>query len=232
MEEDKNAFMKKLISLFLFFAFVNLFSQEYHFDYSIESQINRIKPNKENTISTSFYDSKNKISLNLTRYNEKLRAIIYDEQKKLRHSFKVTEAKGFVTFEYTHTNDFSKEKKGHRDNEDILEVNQIDSLQYQITAFKNEKKTKKRFTALVTLEHSKFDYLEIHVDHAKCDEMMEKVRKFLNPNFIYSVKKISLNYHSTGYSYDDLLKIQNVDFSLRVPDKLIIKEFDFLGEFQ
>ena len=183
-------------------------------------------------MSTSFYDSKDNASLSITKYNEKVRAAIYDDDKNLRHSFKVTPDKGSFIFEYTHTNDFNKDKKRHLNNEDILEVNQIDSLQYEIIAFKNEKRTKKRFTVIITLEKSKFNYMDIHVDHVKTKEIEEKIKKFLDPNSNYSIKKIHVNYHSTGYVFDTLLKIQNVDFSLKVPEKLIIKDFDFFGEFQ
>ncbi|MDQ0595158.1 hypothetical protein QFZ37_003527 [Chryseobacterium ginsenosidimutans] len=223
--------MKKIFLLFLVFTFINLFSQEYHFDYSIESQTTKTKPNKEKSISTSFYDSKNKIHLHIDKYNDKMRAVIYDKDKNLRHSFKVTESKGFVTFQYTHTNDFSKHKNKDIAKDDVLEVKKIDSLQYQIIAFKNEKRNKKRFTALVTLEKSKLNYLEIGVDHAQSDEMEQKVRKFLDLNSNYILKRMQVDY-STGYSYDSSLKIKNVDFSLKLPEKLIIKEFDFIGEFQ
>ncbi|MFC5871761.1 hypothetical protein ACFP3I_04135 [Chryseobacterium arachidis] len=170
--------------------------------------------------------------MQIDKYNDKLRGVIYDKDKNLRHSFKVTESKGFVTFEYIHTNDFNKEKHKDVANGDILEVNKIDSLQYQIIGYKNEKRTKKRFSALITLEKSKFNYLVIGIDHGKSDEMREKVKEFLDPNSIYAVKRIHIDYYSTGYSYDSSLKITNVDFSLKLPEKLTIKDFDFLGEFQ
>jgi hypothetical protein len=223
--------MKKLILLFLFFSFINLFSQEYHFDYSIETQTDKTKPDKEKTISTSFYDSKNKVHLHIDKYNDKMRAVIYDRIKNLRHSFKVTEGKGFVTFEYSHTNDFSKDKHKSIAEDDILEVVKRDSLQYQIVAWKNAKKKRKRFLAIVTLEKSKFNYLEIGIDHSGSEEIEEKVRQFLEPNSNYVVKRLQVDYW-TGYSFDSSFKIAKVDFTLKVPEKLIIKDFDFFGEFQ
>lgn len=223
--------MKKLALLFLVFTFINIFSQEYHFDYSIESQTNQITSNKEKSISTTFYDSKNNIHLHIDKYNNKLRGVIYDRNKDLRHSFKITETKGFVTFEYTHTNDFSKNKHKDPAKDDILEIKKTDSLQYQIIGYKNEKKTKKRFTAWVTLEKSKFNYLEIGIDHGRSDEMQEKVRELLDPNSNYIIKRMQVDY-STGYSYNSSLKITNVDFSLKLPEKLTIKDYDFFGEFQ
>ncbi|WP_415328120.1 hypothetical protein [Chryseobacterium sp. MMS23-Vi53] len=223
--------MKKLIPLFLLFISINLFSQEYHFDYSIESQTNQLEPKKEKTISTSFYDTKDKIHLRLTKYNNKLRATIYENDKHLRHSFKVTESKGSVTFEYTHTNDFSKNKNTSISRNDIIEVNKIDSLQYRVVAFKNKKKTKKRLEGIITLEKSKFNYLEMQLEHSKNDEIREKILKFLDPNSNYIITNMKLDY-SMGYSSETALKIQNVDFSLRVPEKLVIKEYDFFGEFQ
>jgi hypothetical protein len=223
--------MKKLILLFLFFSFINLFSQEYHFDYSIETQTDKTKPDKEKTISTSFYDSKNKVHLHIDKYNDKMRAVIYDRIKNLRHSFKVTEGKGFVTFEYSHTNDFSKDNHKSIAEDDILEVVKRDSLQYQIVAWKNAKKKRKRFSAIATLEKSKFNYLEIGIDHSGSEEIEEKVRQFLEPNSNYVVKSLQVDYW-TGYSFDSSFKIAKVDFKLKVPEKLIIKDFDFFGEFQ
>lgn len=223
--------MKKLIPLLLIFTFVHIFSQEYHFDYSIESQTNRIKPNKEKSISTTFYDIQDHIHLHIDKYNDKLRGAINDKNKNLRHFFKITEAKGSVTFEYTHTNDFSKNKNTSISRNDIIEVTKIDSLQYQIVAFKNKKKTKKRLTALITLEKSNFNYMEIYIEHSKTDEMRDKLKKFLDPNSNYIVKNMQLDY-SVGYFANISFKIEKVDFVLRVPEKLNIKDYDFFGEFQ
>lgn len=232
MEEDKNAFMKKLLPLFLTFIFTTIFSQEYHFDYSIESQTTQIKPDKEKSVSTAFYDSTNKIHLNIDRFNDQFKGIIYDKNKNLRHVFKVIPSKDFVTFEYMYTNDFSKDKHKDIANGDILEIKKMDSLQYQIIGYKNEKKTKKRFSVLISLEKSTFDYLELGIDHGKTDEMQKNVRAFLDPNSNYAVKRLQVDYHSTGYSYDSSLKIINVDFSLKLPKELIIKEYNVFGEFQ
>ncbi|WP_449386925.1 hypothetical protein [Chryseobacterium lineare] len=231
MEEDQVIPMKKLILSFLILFFSNIFSQEYHFDYSIESEMNQSKPYKEKSISTSFYDIKDNIHLHIDKYNDKLRGVIYDKNKNLRHSFKVTQSKGFVTFEYTHTNDFSKYKSKNIESNDILEVKKIDSLQYRLIAYKNEKKTKKRYTALVTLEKSKFNYLKLGIDHSGNEKMQNKLEEFLNPNINYIIKTMQVDYF-TGYFYDSLLKITNVDFSLKLPEKLVIKDYDYFGEFQ
>ncbi len=182
-------------------------------------------------ISTFFYDSKNKIHLYLTKYNDKLRASIYNKDKNLRHSFKVTETKGTVIFEYTHTNDFSKNKNTSISRNDVIEVNKIDSLHYQIIAFKNGNKKRKRLSAIVTLENSKFNYLNINLEHSKSDEMEKKIREFLDPNTNYILKNVRIEYPA-GSFYDTSLKIQSVDFFLKIPDTLVIKEFVFLGEFQ
>ena len=223
--------MKKLLPLFLTLIFTTIFSQEYHFDYSIETQTNQIKPNQEKSVSTAFYDSKDRVYLNLIKYNNKLRATIYDRDKHLVHSFKLTESKESVIFEYTHTNDFNADKHKSFSTNDIIEVTKIDSLKYQIVAFKNERKKKKRLTVLITLEKSDFNYLEVYVEHSKTDEMREKLKKFLDPNSNYIVKNMQLDY-PTGYYSDSSLKITNVDFSLKLPKELIIKKYDFFGEFQ
>ncbi|MDQ1161539.1 hypothetical protein QE422_001907 [Chryseobacterium sp. SORGH_AS 447] len=224
--------MKKLIPLFFILFFIRIFSQEYHFDYSIESQSNQTKPNKEKRISTSFYDSEKNVYLQLTKYDNRLRASIYDKAKHFRHSFKVTETKGSVIFEYTHTNDFSKSKNSSFSKNDIIEVNKIDSLHYEVIAFKNKKKTKRRLRAIVSLEKSKLNYLEIYIEHSKIDEMKNKIKQYLDlTSSNYIVTNIKLDY-SDGYSSEISYKITKVDFLLKLPEKLVVKEYNFIGEFQ
>ncbi|WP_294333025.1 hypothetical protein [uncultured Chryseobacterium sp.] len=224
--------MKKLIPLFFIFICMRIFSQEYHFDYSVESQENQTKPNKEKRISTSFYDTRNNVYLQLAKYDNRLRASIYDKDKYLRHSFKVTETKGSVIFEYTHTNDFSKSKNYSFSKNEIIEVNQIDSLHYEVVVFKNKKRTKRRLTAIVSLEKSKFNYLEMYIEHSKTDEMKNKIKQYLDlTSNHYIITNIKLDY-SEGYSSEISYKITNVDFLLKLPEKLIIKEYDFFNEFQ
>lgn len=224
--------MKKLIPLFFILSFVRIFSQEYHFDYLIESKTDQLKPQKEKTISTAFYDSKNNIYLQLTKYENKLRASIYDKDKFLRHVFKVTETKGSVMFQYMHTNDFNKHKNTSFSGNDIIQVNKIDSLHYQVIAFKNRKKTRIRLTALVSLEKSKFNYLEMYIEHSQTDEMKNKIKQHLDlTSNHYLIKNMKLDY-SEGYSCEISYKITDVNFLLRLPEKPTIKEYDFFGEFQ
>jgi len=225
--------MKKLILLFLVFVFINIFSQQYHFDYFIEKQINRIKPEEEKNTSNSFYDSKNKSKLFLNTYNEITRGFIYDKNTNLRHCFKVRRDNGSVAFEYAHTNDFRNKKNNKDDSKDnVLEIKRIDSLQYSIIVFKNEKKKRKRLVVLVNLEKSDFNNLDIEADYNRCDEIGEEISKLLDPNFNYRIKKLQVNY-SSGYIFETTIsRVQKVDLSLKLPEKLIIKEFDFFGEFQ
>lgn len=225
--------MKKLILFFLAFTFNNIFSQQYHFDYFIEKQINKVKPDKERIISNSFYDSNNKFKLTLDTYNEITRGFIFDKNTNLRHCFKVRRDNGSVSFQYVHTNDFSN-KKNNKDysKDDILEIKRIDSLQYSIIVFKNEKRKRKRFTAVVNLEKSDFNNLDIQADYNRCDEIGKEIGKLLDPRFNYNIKKLQINY-SSGYIFETTIsRIQKVDLSLKLPEKLIIKEFDFFGEFQ
>ncbi|EJL68748.1 hypothetical protein [Chryseobacterium populi] len=225
--------MKKLILLLLCLIFANLFSQEYHFDYFIEEVSNRTKPEKEQWISNSFYDSKNKFILDLVSFNNKTRAYIFEEGKELRHSFKVDQKNNMLSFEYTHSSDFEKRKKINESNKaNVFKITKVDSLRYEIIVFKDEKKKKKKFTALVNLEKSDFNYLNIHADYGRCDEIEEKLAELLDPDSKYIIKKMHLEY-SNGYFFDmAVTKIQKTNLILKIPEKLVMREFENWSEFE
>ncbi|KQT18342.1 hypothetical protein ASG31_06335 [Chryseobacterium sp. Leaf404] len=217
--------MRKIFTLFLCLISVTVFSQTYQFNYQIESHYNGGMSDGE-SVYTSFYDSKSKTQLSLRSFSGKLRAVIFDKEKNIRHLFKVTEEKGAVAFEYLNTikvdEDFNHIAK------DIIEVTKIDSLQYKIVGFVDEKKKKKRFSADVTLEKSKMSYLTVGVDHAKTEEMQEKLQKLLDSDSTYIVKKIKLHYN-TRVSYKIVNDFQVVDFKLSLPEKLNYKNDSYWG---
>ncbi len=82
------------------------------------------------------------------------------------------------------------------------------------------------------MEKSKFNYLEMYIEHSKTDEMKNKIKQYLDlTSNHYIITNIKLDY-SEGYSSEISYKITNVDFLLKLPEKLIIKEYDFFNEFQ
>ncbi|WP_312076173.1 hypothetical protein [Chryseobacterium sp.] len=75
---------------------------------------------------------------------KKLLAILFDENKLLRHCFKVSSGKENFTFSYSHTNDFSSEKKYHVKKE-YIDILKVDSLHFEITALKMKKGKQRNF---------------------------------------------------------------------------------------
>ena len=103
--------MKK--NLLLLFCFISsfVFSQKYHFDYFLKEQSDRIKPEKNQWLNESFYDSKNLNYLNILVQNNKIIAVIYEKEKHKRHVFKVNKLNNELSFVYNHTNQFPQPKK-------------------------------------------------------------------------------------------------------------------------
>lgn len=225
--------MKKNFLLLFCFISIITFSQEYHFDYFIQEHSTRLKPDKHQWVEESFYDSSNQNSLNLRTQNNKIIASIYDSKNDRRHVFKVNKLKDKIIFVYKHSNQYPQQQnKGDYDKENVIKVEKIDSLKYNVTVFKNSKLKKKKISAIVTLEKFEFNYLKYSADYGRTKEINEKIKSFLNPEFNYIIRNQKTKYHSSGYSFDESTqKIQQVDLTIVVPEKLIYKDFDYWTEF-
>ncbi|RKT01646.1 hypothetical protein [Chryseobacterium defluvii] len=220
-------------NLFVLFCFISIicYSQDYHFDYFIVRESTRIKPNKIEWTDHLFYDSKSGVALLLMTHNKKMRAYIYEQSKDRRHSFKVNQKKDLLSFEYTHTNNFGNEKK-IRDayKNDEFKITKVDSLHYEIIVFKDKKMKSKRITIMVGLEKSDFNYLNINADYGRCEEVENELAQLLGTDK-YMIKETHLEY-SGGYIFDkSIVKTQKIDLNLKVPEKLVVKEYDHWAEF-
>ncbi len=222
---------KNFLLLFCFFS-ITIFSQEYHFDYLIKGRSVRLKPKSQEWLSSSFYDSVKKIKLHIkTDGNNKTIATIYDKYKDVRHVFKVTQSEDKIFFTYVYSNLFNQEGQTKDHNaQDVIKAQKIDSLHYKIIAYKNAKLKKKKISIIVTLEKSDFNYLELEVDYSRENEMEKQLKSVLDPNYKYVIKNSQIEY-SSGYVFDKHIDIKKTDLTLKIPEKLVVREYNPWFEF-
>ncbi len=225
--------MKK--NLLLLFCFISLFgfSQKYHFDYFIKKQSNLDEPDKQQWIDDSFYDSVHHQSLLITTQNNKTIAIIYETETDRRHVFTVNKLKNTFTFDYKYSNQFPKpDKSVHYNKENVIRVEKTDPLTFNITVFKNSKLKRKKISAMVTLERSELNYINLNADYNRTDEINEKLKSFLEPDSNYIIKNEQIKYHSSGYTFNKSIQnIQKTDLTIVVPEQVILKEYDYGHDF-
>lgn len=217
--------MKICISAILCFYCTFLFSQTYNFDYAVESKAEN--NNLDNSIE--YYDSKNNARMSFEGSENKIFAVLFDENTRFRHCFKVTTVEENFIFNYSHSNDFSKEKN-YNIKKELISINKIDSLNFEIIGFKTKSRKTKKFIARLTLEKSDFNFLEISIDHANSEDMMKELIKLLPENAKFFIKKIKVEF-DTGVTYSNINTIRKINFSLIVPDKMNIVHYNPLKEF-
>lgn len=225
--------MKK--NLLFVFCFISsfVFSQEYHFDYFIREKSARVKPDKKEWIRESFYDSVNNKNLTLNTQNNKIIATIYEKENRIRHVFKVNKSKGNLTFVYKYSNYFPEPKTKDYNKENVIKVEKIDSLHFNIIVFKNERLKRKRISAIVEIEKSQFDYVNFSADYSRTDEINEKIKSFLNPKFKYFVSNQQTIYYISGYTLEESVQaIEKTDLNIIVPEKLVLKKYDYWSDFE
>jgi hypothetical protein len=225
--------MKKIFLLLFCFISSFAFSQEYHFDYFISEQSIRVKPDKQEWISESFYDSVNNKKLVLRTQNNKIIATIYEKKNRIRHVFKVNRLNDNFIFIYKYSNQFPEQKTKNDDKENVIKVEKIDSLHYSIIVFKNARLKRKKISGIVKVEKSQFDYVNFSADYSRTDEINEKIKSFLNPKFKYIVRSQQTKYYNSGYSFEESTqKIEKTNLNIIVPKKLIVKEYNYWSDFE
>ncbi|MCY0976696.1 hypothetical protein PGH12_05980 [Chryseobacterium wangxinyae] len=225
--------MKKIFLLFLCFVSSITFSQEYHFDYFITEKHTDIKPQKREWINESFYDPFTNKSLSLRTQNDKIIGIIYEEENRKRHVFKVDQYKDKLTLTYKFSNQFPKKRKRKCKNKDVFKVEKIDSLLYDVILFKNSKLNKKKMSTRLKIEKNEFNKVYFSTENCRDEEVSEKIKKDLDPKFMYIVTSVQKNYHSSGHLFEDKIqKIQKTSLIIVIPQKLKYKKIDYSTDFE
>lgn len=226
--------MKKLIPLFFILSFIRIFSQEYHFDYFIKHKDIRTQPDRQQWVTDFFYDSATKARLVLQVRDKKITGTIFQKDQNRRHVFNVIQSEDHISFVYKHTNQFKDNESnfGDSNKENVIKAEKIDSANYRITAFKNSRLKHKKISLLVTLEKSDLNYTHIGADYTRTDEMEEKLKELLDPGSKYVIRREQIQY-SSGYLFDNALTgIQKVDLTIKIPEKLILKEYSYGSDIE
>lgn len=218
--------MKIKLSLAILLFIFAAKAQTYHFDYAVES---KYAHNQDNS-SAEYHDSVNNTNMHFVQDGQRLIAILFDENKRLRHCFKVSSGKENFTFNYSHTNDFSSEKNYHV-NKEYIDILKVDDLHFEIIAFKNKKRKAKKFVANIVLEKSDFNFLTISIDHVNSTDIIDKLQKLLPENSKFIIKKIKVEY-DTGHSFSQENTLRKVNFSLSVPENMIVRKYEPWKEFE
>jgi len=226
--------MKKNFLLLFWFISMITFSQEYHFDYFITEHSSRFKPDNQQWVTECFYDSVHKKKLFIIGQNNKMIASIYEKENNRRHVFTVKKSKDKTTFVYKHSNQYPQQQSRKDYNrENMIQVQRLDSLKYNVTVFKNSKFKKKKISAIVTLEKSEFDYINFTADYNRTDEINEKIKSLLNPKFNYIISNQQKKYNSSDYIFEESIqKIQKTDLTIVVPKNLVMTEYSYWSDFE
>ncbi|KQT22598.1 hypothetical protein ASG22_15190 [Chryseobacterium sp. Leaf405] len=224
MEEDKNAFMKKLISLFLFFAFVTIFSQEYHFDYYInyKNEIRRDNIPELHFSNEIINSNDHSYAIRFTNGQDKgFVAKIHDFTSNVEHHFILKNIKFPLKSEdfiYQYSvkfpdvkNQFEEEIKRRTFNFQFIK-NENDSDYYKIKEFKNNKLKKTRKEANVELQKFENDLSYIALRALFDAHEIDKQIKF-EENYI--VKSASNKFENYEIKLE-LIAVEPQDFEIKV----------------
>lgn len=222
----------KLLFLSLLVS-ISTFSQEYHFDYFISENKKR---EKQEWISQMFINSATQQALYLRVENNKIVASLYNEAHNTQHLFKVDKKGEKYSFIYSHSKQFLPQTSSKEfAKENVIKVEKIDSLNFNVNVFKNSKLKNKILSAQVTVEPSDFNYIKFFADYTRTDEIDEKIKAYLNPNQKYKIKyeRLTKPNNNLGQTvvWNMDVNAEKVELKVVVPEKLIIKDATY-NDFQ
>lgn len=219
--------------LLLFCLFSQLcYSQEYHFDYFVKEKSIHLKSVKSEWFSHWFYNSASGTKIYLENQNNKTIAVLYSEDQKLKHIFKVNKLKEQINFVYKHSR---KLNEGHipttpYKGKEVFEIKKLDSLKYSFVVFKDSKRKKKEIDAVVNLDIGEFEYIDFRIDHIITREAEKQLKNLINKNQKYIVKSVEYKYNSKYNRINSFEVIQKVDLIVEVPK--ILNEPNHWSDFE
>jgi len=85
--------------------------------------------------------------------------------------------------------------------------------------------------AKIILEKSDFNFLAISIEHVNSTDIIDKLQKLLPEKSKFVVKKIKVEY-DTGHSFSQENTLRKVNFSLYVPENMIVRKYEPWKEFE
>lgn len=212
--------MKKLLTSILCFIVTFLFSQTYHFNYSLE--IKRYGPAKKDVweFGSVFFDTKSNTKMSFYNDSAQLKAILHDQPREMSHVYWVEVGKENTKFKYSQSNTYS-EKSMQVGNPYFIDIEQLAPLNFRVDiyVYTNEKKTKKKkkVSALITLEKSDFEYLEIKSDFFGATYIKDRILAMLPSDSKYHISKVEEEF-SDGSKYTFINTLRTTDITLTIPE--------------
>ena len=212
--------MKKLLTAIFCFIATLLFSQTYHFNYSLESK--RFGPEKKDVwdFGSVFFDSKSNTKMSFYYDADQLKAILHDQPREMTHLYNVEAGKENTKFKYLHSNSYS-EKSMYVENPYFIDVEQLGPLLFKVNVYvyNNEKKTKKhkKVSAVITLEKAEFEYFLIKSDFLGATYIKERILAMLPADSKYYISKVEEEF-SDGSKYTHINTLQTTDITLTIPE--------------
>ncbi|UFH31815.1 hypothetical protein LNP04_17895 [Chryseobacterium sp. C-71] len=224
--------MRNFFLILLCFVSTLVLSQEYHFDYFVKEKSVHLKSVKSEWFNDWFYNSTSDTKIYLENYNNKTIAILYSEDKKLKHIFKVNKLKEQINFVYKHSRRLNESDipttpyKG----KEVFEIKKLDSLKYSFAVFKDSKRKKKEIDAVINLDIGEFEYIDFRIDHIITREAEKHLKNLLNQNQKYIVRSVDYKYNSKYNRINSFESIQKVNLTVEVPE--ILKEPNHWSDFE
>lgn len=212
--------MKKLLTAIFCFIVALLFSQTYHFNYSLESK--RFGPEKKDVwdFGSVFFDSKSNTKMSFYYDADQLKAIIHDQPREMSHLYNVEVGRENTKFKYLHSNSYS-EKSLNEENPYLVEIEQLAPLDFRVDiyVYTNEKKTKKKkkVSEFITLAKSDFEYFKINADFYDENYVKPRILAMLPSDSKYYISKV-LEEFSDRNKYTHINTLQTTDITLTIPE--------------
>lgn len=214
------------IFFFILFIFTSIisFSHVYHFDYFIKEKTTGTKPKKIEWFDDWFYNTKTGEKLSIKNENNKIIAILYPIDQRIKHIFKVNKIKdqNYFIYKYSRQVNLGDTPARPYKGKEVFDIKQLDSLHYNFVVFKNSQRKKKEIDAIIKLEIGEFDYIDFGIDYIITFDGEIQLKRILNPEYKYFIKSTEYRYNSKFSTTKSVELIQKVDLILNVPS--ILKE--------
>lgn len=224
--------MRNFFLILLCFISTLTLSQEYHFDYFVKEKSTHTKPIENVLLTERLVNSKTGTTIYLWNKNNKITAILYTDDNKLKHVFNVKKIKDQINFIYKHSTKINQDyqPKAPYVSKQVFKIKKIDSLKYNIVVFKNSKLKKWKINAVVNFEKAEFEDIEFKVDHVISNSIEAGLRKILDPNFKFITRKVDYKY-SDGKSFSTHIEnVQKINLTLVIPK--VLKEPSHWSDFE
>lgn len=195
------------------FASILTFSQEFHFDYKLKYATNA--KNKKSTYE-HYVDSKTGNTCKISNSNSEYYGIVNSENDKVQYVLKIFKDDVNDDIYYKiGQNKITAHPKKEYDGKEIVKINKIDPLNFQVCIYKNSKLKTKVLEAIVSFAESEINDIIFPVDHILSDKIVEEITNQLPSNSKFITKNITYSY-SNSNKFSKSTVLEKTDFLVRI----------------